>query len=200
MKDKMKVILATRNEHKVEEINPILSEFGMKAISLNDLSLCDVEVIEDGETFEANSYKKAFEIMKKTGQITIADDSGLEVAYLNDAPGVYSARFAGENATDEENNEKLIKLMEGVPAEKRGAKYVSVITMVYPEGKKLVARGEISGRIAMEKEGNQGFGYDPHFIPDGYDRTFGTFSLEEKNKISHRGNALIELRKMLENM
>ena len=200
MKDKMKVILATRNEHKVEEINPILSEFGMKAISLNDLSLCDVEVIEDGETFEANSYKKAFEIMKKTGQITIADDSGLEVAYLNDAPGVYSARFAGENATDEENNEKLIKLMEGVPAEKRGAKYVSVITMVYPEGKKLVARGEISGRIAMEKEGNQGFGYDPYFIPDGYDRTFGPFSLEEKNKISHRGNALIELRKMLENM
>ena len=200
MKDKMKVILATRNEHKVEEINPILSEFGMKAVSLNDLSLCDVEVIEDGETFEANAYKKAFEIMKKTGQITIADDSGLEVAYLNDAPGVYSARFAGENATDEENNEKLIKLMKGVPAEKRGAKYVSVITMVYPEGKKLVARGEISGRIAMEKEGNQGFGYDPYFIPDGYDRTFGTFSLEEKNKISHRGNALIELRKMLENM
>ena len=151
MKEKMRVILATRNEHKVEEINPILSEFGMKAVSLNDLSLCDVEVIEDGETFEANSYKKAFEIMKKTGQITIADDSGLEVAYLNDAPGVYSARFAGEDATDEENNEKLIKLMEGVPAEKRGAKYVSVITMVYPEGKKLVARGEISGRIAMEK-------------------------------------------------
>ena len=200
MKEKMRVILATRNEHKVEEINPILSEFGMKAVSLNDLSPCDVEVIEDGETFEANSYKKAFEIMKKTGQITIADDSGLEVAYLNDAPGVYSARFAGENATDEENNEKLIKLMEGVPAEKREAKYVSVITMVYPEGKKLVARGEISGRIAMEKEGNQGFGYDPYFILDGYDRTFGTFSLEEKNKISHRGNALIELRKMLENM
>lgn len=192
-----RIIAATQNKHKIMEIDEITKDFGFEIVSRDEAGVDDFEILEDGKTFEDNSYKKANEIMKITGEITIADDSGLEVDYLDGAPGVYSARFAGENATDDDNNEKLVTLLKDVPYEKRTARYVSVITLVYPNGKKLVARGEVEGHIVLEPSGSNGFGYDPYFVPVGYDKTFGNFTMEEKNKISHRGNALKILREIL---
>lgn len=193
-----KIVVATKNKHKIEEINEITKNFGFTLVYGKEAGIDDIEVIEDGETFEENSFKKAYEIMKATGEITIADDSGIEVDFLGGAPGVYSARFAGENATDDDNNRKLMRLLEGVSDEKRTARYVCVITMLFPNGDKIVAKGTVEGKIAMQPEGNEGFGYDPYFIPKGYDKTFGMFTMEEKNKISHRSNALNELKKVLE--
>ncbi|MDY2959944.1 MAG: XTP/dITP diphosphatase [Hornefia sp.] len=192
------IIAASRNEHKIREIGEITSKFGLKIISRDDAGVPETEIEEDGTTFEENSFKKANEIMKMTGEISIADDSGLEVEYLHGAPGVYSARFAGDDANDRKNNEKLLSLLEDIPYKERKAKFVSVITMVYPDGKKLVARGECHGHILTEPIGDNGFGYDPLFVPDGYQRTFAQLSAEEKNKISHRSKALEKLAEMLE--
>lgn len=192
------IIAASRNEHKIREINEITSRFGLNIISRDDAGVSDVDIEEDGTTFEENSFKKANEIMKMTGKIAIADDSGLEVEYLHGAPGVYSARFAGEDANDQKNNEKLLSLLEGLPYKEKKARFVSVITMVYPDGRKLVARGECYGHILSEPMGDNGFGYDPLFVPEGYQRTFAQLTAEEKNKISHRAKALEKLAVMLE--
>ena len=192
-----RIIAASQNQHKIREIEAITKDFGMSIISRDEAGVPNFEIVEDGETFEANSYKKAYEIMRLSGEITIADDSGLEVDYLEGAPGVYSARFAGEEANDKKNNEKLLSLLEGVPMGKRTGRFVSVITVVYPDGTNLVARGEAEGLIAFEESGSNGFGYDSLFIPAGYVITFGNISPEEKNKISHRANALVKLRKLL---
>ena len=169
----------------------------MRIISRDEAGIPPVEIEEDGQTFEENSFKKASEIMKLCGQITLADDSGLMVDYLNGAPGVYSARFAGEDGNDAKNNEKLLKLMEGVPADKRTAKFVSVITMVYPDGTVLTARGECPGTILTAPAGDGGFGYDPLFVPEGYEKTFAQLTADEKNAISHRAVALVELERLL---
>lgn len=193
-----RIIAATQNKHKIEEIDEMTRAFGFEIVSRDDAGVGDLEVVEDGETFEENSFKKANEIMKVTGEITIADDSGLEVDYLDGAPGVYSARFAGEDATDQDNNEKLITLLKDVPYDKRTARYVCVITLVIPNGKTLVARGEVEGHIVLEASGENGFGYDPYFVPEGYDKTFGNFTMDEKNAISHRGKALEILRDLME--
>lgn len=193
-----RIIIASQNKHKIEEIEAITKKFGMTIVSRNDAGIPDVEVVEDGETFEENSYKKAHEIMKLSGEMTIADDSGLMVDALDGAPGVYSARFSGEGATDKSNNEKLLALLADTPYEKRTAKFVSVITMIYPDGDKIVARGECPGHIITEERGEGGFGYDPLFVPDGYDMTFAELGSEEKNKISHRARALAELERQLE--
>ena len=193
------IVAATQNKHKIQEIDAITREFGMKIISRKDAGVPDVEIVEDGDTFEENSYKKAYEIMKLCGKITIADDSGLEVDRLDGAPGVYSARFAGIDGDDEANNRKLLKLVRDVPYEKRTARFVSVITMVFPDGESIVARGEVEGHIMLEAKGSNGFGYDPLFVPVGYDRTFGEIESEIKNRISHRANALITLREKLDN-
>lgn len=192
------IVAASRNRHKIEEIEAITKKFGMSIISRDEAGVPPVEIVEDGETFEENSFKKADEIMKLCGKITLADDSGLMVDYLGGAPGVYSARFAGEDGNDEKNNEKLLKLLDGVPAKGRTAKFVSVITMVYPDGTVLSARGECSGRIITVPTGDGGFGYDPLFVPDGYEKTFAQLTPEEKNAISHRAAALTELEKLLE--
>ena len=192
-----RIIAASQNKHKIREIEEITKEFGMFIVSRDEAGVPDVEIVEDKDTFEENSHKKAYEIMKLCGEITIADDSGLEVDVLDGAPGVYSARFAGEDCSDRANNEKLLSLLKDVPMEKRTGRFVSVITMVYPDGTSLVARGEVEGHIGFEESGPGGFGYDPLFIPLGYDRTFGNFTPEEKNKISHRGNALVKLRRQL---
>lgn len=191
------IVAASRNKHKIEEIEAITKKFGMNIISRDDAGVPKIEIEEDGETFEENSYKKAFEIMKMCGKITIADDSGLMVEYLGGSPGVYSARFAGEDGNDEKNNEKLIGLLQDVPYKERRAKFVSVITMVYPDGETLVARGECHGHILDAPVGENGFGYDPLFVPDGFQRTFAQLSPEEKNEISHRAKALVELEKLL---
>lgn len=192
-----KIIIATQNKHKIQEINEIIKDFGFEAVPRDEVISPNIEIIEDGDTFEDNSYKKAYEIMRLTGEISIADDSGLMVDALNGAPGVYSSRFAGENATDEQNNQKLIAKLADVEASKRTCKYVSVITMVFPNGKTIVARGEVHGHIILNAHGTNGFGYDPYFVPDGYDRTFAEFTLEAKNAISHRANALNELKRQL---
>lgn len=192
------IVAASRNKHKIEEIEAITKKFGMSIISRDEAGVPPVEIVEDGETFEENSFKKADEIMKLCGKITLADDSGLMVDYLGGAPGVYSARFAGEDGNDEKNNDKLLKLLDGVPAKERTAKFVSVITMVYPDGTVLSARGECPGRIITVPTGDGGFGYDPLFVPEGYDKTFAQLTPEEKNAISHRAAALVELEKLLE--
>lgn len=192
-----RIIAASSNAHKIKEIQAIMGKFGMEVVSRKDAGIPDFEIEEDGETFEENSYKKAYEIMKVCGEITVADDSGLMVDYLGGAPGVYSARFAGEECDDNKNNEKLIKLLNGLSAEDRKAKFVSVITLVYPGGETLVARGECPGRIIEAPTGENGFGYDPLFVPDGYEKTFAQLSEEEKNEISHRAKALEVLEGLL---
>ena len=192
------IVAASKNQHKIKEIEAITSQFGMEIIPRDKAGVPDVEIEEDGTTFEENSYKKALGIMKLCGKITIADDSGLEVDCLDGAPGVYSARFAGEDGNDQANNDKLKELLKEVPYEQRTGRFVSVITMVWPDGKRLVARGEVEGHILLEEKGPNGFGYDPLFVPLGYDITFGQFEPEEKNKISHRANALKELKRQLE--
>lgn len=191
------VIAASRNKHKIEEMEKITAAFGMKIVSRDDAGVPPEEVEETGTTFEENSFIKAEAIMKETGQITIADDSGLEVEYLGGAPGIFSARFAGEEADDEKNNAKLLALLEDVPYKERKAKFISVITLLFPDGKKIVARGECPGHIIDTPEGNNGFGYDPLFVPLGYQSTFAQLSSEVKNEISHRAHALKELERLL---
>ncbi len=191
------IIAASRNAHKIAEIEAITKKFGMEVISRDDAGLPKDEIEEDGETFEENSFKKANEIMKLCGRVTIADDSGLMVEYLGGMPGVYSARFAGEGACDDKNNQKLLSLLEGVPYKERRAKFVSVITMVFPDGETLVARGECEGHIIDAPVGENGFGYDPLFVPDGFQRTFAQLEPEEKNAISHRAKALVRLEELL---
>lgn len=193
----MRIVAATKNRHKISEIQAIAREFGMEMIPRDDAGVPDVEIEEDGGTFEENSEKKAREIMELCGETTIADDSGLMVDALGGAPGVISARFAGEDGNTRKNNEKLLALLSDVKAEDRTAKFVSVITMVYPDGRKIVARGECKGHIIYQERGGNGFGYDPLFVPDGYDRTFAELSGDEKNRISHRANALRDLRRQL---
>ena len=191
------IIAASRNRHKIEEIGAITEKFGMKIVSRDDAGLPRTEIEEDGETFEENSLKKAREIMELSGQITIADDSGLMVESLGGAPVVFSARFAGEDCSDEKNNEKLLSLLENIPYKERRAKFVSVITMVWPDGEILSARGECEGHIIDAPAGENGFGYDPLFVPEGYQRTFAQMTQEEKNRISHRAKALKELERLL---
>ena len=193
------IVAASQNKNKIKELEAITKEFGMQIISRDEAGIDNIEVIEDGKTFEENSMKKAREIMKICGKITIADDSGIEVDALNGAPGVISARYAGEECSDQKNREKLLKELDGIPLKKRAARFVAVISMAYPDGKTIAARGECAGHVIFEERGTNGFGYDSLFVPLGYDQTFAEISPEEKNKISHRANALkllqIELRR-----
>lgn len=186
----MTVVAATGNAHKLREIKTITEAFGMKIISKEEAGAAGLDVEETGTTFEENSFIKAEAIMKATGMSAIADDSGLEVRALDGAPGVYSARFSGEDATDESNNLKLLELMKDVPEEQRQARFVSVITLCFHNGDVLTARGECPGRILREPAGTGGFGYDPLFLPEGCQETFAQLSQEEKNQISHRARAL----------
>ncbi|GAB1476051.1 hypothetical protein MASR2M70_08830 [Bacillota bacterium] len=195
----MKIIAATQNMHKIKEILAITGPFGFDVISRKDAGIPDFEIEEDGSTFEENSLKKAVEIHRACGLPTIADDSGLMVDYLDGAPGVYSARFAGEEGDDAKNNEKLLELLADLPYEKRGGKFVSVITMVFSPDDVIVARGECKGHILYKTEGENGFGYDPLFCPEGYETSFGMLPPEVKNQISHRARALNALKDMLEN-
>lgn len=186
----MDFILASGNRHKSEEIKSILgSDFG---VSLMDSS---IEIVEDGETFEENAIKKAMTVARATGKAAIADDSGLCVDFLGGAPGVRTARYAGENATNEQNIEKLLGALKGVPEAERGARFVCVIAAVFPEEdfKCYTFRGECAGRISSERAGEGGFGYDPIFFVDEYNCTMAQLGADVKNKISHRAAALREL-------
>lgn len=198
--EEMEAILASKNKHKLEEIEVIVKEFGIDLVPLDVAGYDHIDVVEDGETFEANSFKKAKTIADLSGKIVIADDSGLEVDFLDGAPGVYSARFAGEDSNDEKNNQKLLKDLEGVKEEKRDARFVCVITMIIPDQEPIVVRGECEGRIGFDKSGDSGFGYDPLFIVNGFNgKTFAELGSEVKNEVSHRAAALIKLKKELNN-
>lgn len=192
------LVVASSNKHKIDEISKVTKKFGIDVISRDDAGIpIKFDIEENGTTFEENSYIKAKAIMDICGKPTIADDSGLMVEALGGAPGVYSARFAGEDHNDERNNEKLKELLSGVPYKDRRAKFVSVITLVFPDGRKIVARGECPGHIIEEERGSNGFGYDPLFVPEGYGSTFGMLTPEIKNEISHRALALKHLAKEL---
>lgn len=189
-----RLVVATKNKGKLKEIREILS--GFEIIGTDELDVvCDT--VEDGVSFLENAHKKAYELMQLTGGPVLADDSGLEVDALGGQPGVFSARFAGEHATDGENTAKLLRELENVPQEKRGARFVCVMCLVYPDGTKIASRGECSGRILPEARGENGFGYDPVFYVVQYGKTFAELSPEEKNAISHRRLALEELREYL---
>lgn len=191
----MKVFLATGNKHKIEEITAIFKNVkDIEILSIKD-GIEIPEVVEDGDTFEANSAKKALEIAKFTGMITIADDSGLCVDALGGAPGVYSARYSGEGATDASNNAKLIENLQGI--ENRKAHFVSVITLGKPDGRAYSFRGEVAGEVIDVPRGETGFGYDPHFYVPEYKKTLAEMP-EMKNVISHRANALKKLEAELE--
>ncbi len=192
----MEIILATGNKNKLREFREMISEDDVIIISQNEFKDCP-EVIEDGLTFEENALIKARAIAQHTGRITIADDSGLEVDYLDGAPGIYSARFAGEDADDDKNNQKLLAELKGVPEGKRGARFTCVIAIVSPAGEERTVRGFFKGCIIEEYRGKAGFGYDPLFLDTVSGLTYSEMSAEKKNSISHRSRAILELKKIL---
>lgn len=192
----MDFILATNNMKKLAEMQRILSPLGINVVTAKMLGKQLEDVEEDGKTFEDNAKLKARAACKEMNMPAIADDSGLCVDYLNGAPGIFSARFAGEHGNDEKNNDLLLEKLDGVPLEKRTAHYVCAICCTFPDGREIVVRGECNGVIGFERDGHEGFGYDPLFLVDG--KAFGRYTAEEKDKISHRGNALCLLTKELE--
>lgn len=191
-----KLLIATNNSDKVKEIKSIFNGLYDDVISLKDAGI-DLETVEDGDTFEANAYKKAREGFNASGMDTLADDSGLCVDALDGAPGVYSARFAGESATYLDNNKKLAALMADVPDERRTAKFVCAVCLITAGGKVITARGEFFGRISREPSGENGFGYDPYFYIPKYCCTLAQMPAEMKNEISHRAAALHALKKKI---
>jgi len=192
----MDIVLATRNKKKIEEIRRITHGMAISIVTLEDFPGCP-EVEEDGATFEENAVKKAVTVTRHTGKPALADDSGLEVYALNGAPGTLSARYAGEDTDDRRNIEKLLYEMRSFFGEKRRARFVCCIALALPDGKVSTFYGYSEGRIGMEPKGLDGFGYDPVFYPDGYDRTFAEMSSGEKDAISHRGKALIDVQRYL---
>lgn len=184
----MTFFVATKNEGKKKELLRILMPLGIDVISEKDLKEHLDDVVEDGATFEENALIKARAACLATGLPSVADDSGLCVDALGGAPGIYTARFAGEPSDSAKNNEKLLKVMNGVPMEKRTARFVSAVACVFPDGREFTVRGECEGKIAFELRGSKGFGYDPLFISEL--GCFGEISDDEKDSISHRGAAL----------
>ena len=189
----MLLILATNNQGKIREIAMTLDLPRLKIKSLQDFPDLP-EVIEDGRTFLENAFKKAQACSRATGQAALADDSGLEVDFLDGAPGIFSARFSGTGSTDEANNQKLLSLLEGVPEEKRGARFVCKMVLYLPDGTWIQTEGFCPGLIASAPRGEQGFGYDPVFYLPELGKTMAELPLEEKNRISHRARALEKIR------
>lgn len=188
------LIIASNNSHKINEIKAILSEFNIKILSLKEAGI-DIDVEETGVTFMENAYIKASEIHKlKSDSMILADDSGLTVDILGGAPGVYSARFAGEHGDDRKNNEKLLSMLQGTPKEKRTAKFVCAMALITEDNKVIKVQGEVDGYVQEELSGAAGFGYDPLFYVPGYNMTFAEMSEEQKNIISHRAKALSKLK------
>lgn len=184
----MKIFIATKNHNKLKELERILKPMGFEVLSENNLEKPLPEVEETGTTYEENALLKAHSGLKETGWITVADDSGLSVDILDGAPGLYSARYSGSGATYASNNEKLLAALKGVPRDKRTAVFVSAIACVFPDGREFTVRGECRGYVAEECRGSCGFGYDPLFVcPAG---CYAEMTADEKDKVSHRGNAL----------
>ncbi|MDE6312270.1 MAG: XTP/dITP diphosphatase [Lachnospiraceae bacterium] len=196
MEEKKKIIFATGNAGKMKEIKAVFSDFEGEILSMKEAGIhCDIN--ENGSTFEENALIKARAIHELTKCIVLADDSGLEIDYLNKEPGVYSSRYLGEDTPYEVKNNHLIQRLEGVKPEKRSARFVCAIAAVLPDGTEKVLRRTIEGYIGYEERGENGFGYDPIFMVPEFNKTTAELTMEEKNKISHRGKALQAMREEL---
>ena len=191
-----KIIFATGNAGKMKEIREILKDLDAEVLSMKEAGV-EAEIVEDGKTFEENALIKAKTVCKLTGKIALADDSGLEIDYLNKEPGIYSARYMGEDTSYRIKNANLIERLEGVPDEKRTARFVCAIAAAFPDGTVKTVRGTMEGRIGYEETGENGFGYDPIFYLPEYGCSSAELSMEEKNKISHRGKALRAIKEEL---
>ena len=194
----LEIVLATRNQDKIGEIKKILNGIDARLLSLEDFPGCP-KVVEDGETLEANAKKKALVVSQYTKKLSLAEDTGLEVEALSGAPGIHSARFAGDNCTYEDNNKKLLKLMEKLSLGERRAKFRCVAALARPDGEVVTCEGVCEGIIAFEMKGESGFGYDPLFLLSEYGKTFAELGEEMKNKISHRARALGKIKEIINN-
>ncbi len=194
---RQQVVLASNNAHKVDEIKSILAPLGYDVLSMKDIGLGDMDIEETGTTFSENALIKARAVAEKVDAWVLADDSGLEVDYLNGAPGVYSARYAGEPKCDARNNLKLLSALKDLPREERKARFVTVLTLLTKEGDVIETRGEVLGTIGTKPMGENGFGYDPLFFCDEVGKTFAQLSASEKNALSHRARALNLLKERL---
>lgn len=191
------VIFATGNQGKMREIRQILGDMDVEILSMKEAGI-EIDIVEDGKTFEENAVIKAKAVAAKTKHIVLADDSGLEIDYLNKEPGIHSARYMGEDTSYDIKNANLLERLDGVEDEKRAARFVCAIAAVLPDGEILTAQGIIEGRIAYEIKGDKGFGFDPIFYLPEYGCTSAQLSEEEKNAISHRGRALRAMKEILE--
>ena len=191
-----RIIFATGNQGKMKEIREIMADLDVEVVSMKEAGI-SADIEENGTTFEENAVIKAKAICEMTGEIVLADDSGLEIDYLNKEPGVYSARYMGEDTSYRIKNQNLIDRLKGVPDEKRTARFVCAIAAAFPDGSIKTVRAAMEGRIGYEEKGENGFGYDPIFYLPEYGCTSAELSMEEKNKISHRGKALRAIKEEL---
>lgn len=193
---KKRIVFATGNAGKMKEIKMILGDLGMPVVSMKEAGI-EADIVEDGTSFAENAQIKASAVFEKCHDIVLADDSGLEIDYLNKEPGIYSARYMGEDTSYDIKNANLLERLEGVPKEKRTARFVCAVAAVFPDGSEKVVRGTIEGYIGDEPQGENGFGYDPIFYVDAYGCSTAAMSREQKNAISHRGNALRKMKEEL---
>lgn len=191
-----KIIFATGNEGKMKEVRMILKDLGLPVLSMKEAGV-QADIVEDGTTFEENAKIKAVAVQKLTGALVLADDSGLEIDYLNKEPGIYSARYMGEDTPYSVKNANLISRLAGMPDEQRTARFVCAIAAAFPDGEVLTTRGTIEGIIGYEERGENGFGYDPIFYLPEYKKSTAELSPEEKNALSHRGRALRQMEEEL---
>lgn len=200
-----RLVIASNNEGKIKEIKRVLANFPVEVLSLKDMGL-DIDVEEDGLTFEDNAKKKSVEMYKElikrneSNFIVMSDDSGLEVDYLNGEPGVFSARYAGEHGNDKKNNEKLLLNLSGVSDDNRKARFVCQLALINDKNEYRTVRGTVDGYILEEEKGNGGFGYDPLFFYKPLNKSFGELTMEEKNEISHRGVALQKVKEIIKEL
>lgn len=194
----MNIIFATGNQGKMKEIRLIMENLQLEVLSMKEAGI-DIDIEENGETFEDNAMIKAAAIAKEVKDaIVLADDSGLEIDYLNKEPGVHSSRYLGEDTSYDIKNQHILDLLEGVEQEKRTARFVCTIAAIFPDGKKEVLRETIEGYIGYESKGSNGFGYDPIFYVPEFDCTTAELTLEQKNQISHRGKALMKMKQVIQ--
>ena len=191
-----RIIFATTNENKVREVNMMMEDFDVELCTMKQAGV-DVDIVEDGVTFEENAIIKAKTIMEITGEIAIADDSGLEVDYLDGAPGIYSARFLGEDTSYDIKNQYIIDKLKDAKGSERSARFVCAMAVAFPNGEILTCKGTIEGVIAYEQKGKNGFGYDPIVYVPEFEMTTGEMSPQLKNSISHRGKALRQIKEIL---
>jgi XTP/dITP diphosphohydrolase len=195
----MEIVLATRNKNKIKEMSALFSKIPVKLLTLDQFPNVK-EVIEDGKNCEENAVKKALEVSLQTGKPSLSDDSALEIDALDGAPGVFSARYAGENVTYADNRLKVLNLMKGIPEEKRTACFKTVLALVIPGKEPILAEGTTEGTIGFREQGEEGFGYDPIFHLKGDGRSYSQMTSEEKNKVSHRGKAAEKMKEILTNI